>query len=125
LANGLAMIIYFYLFLLFASIAAAGVGLAILRRAGVKLPAWLATAHGLSGLLGLAVFFGANLSLASSIAPELWWSLIAFTLGLVGGLLFFRVLFRRQAIPLWAILGHASMAAIGLYLLYFPAMSTL
>lgn len=109
-------------FLLFAAIAAGGLGMAALIAFKLRFPAFLGAAHGLGGLAALALLFAANLM--NPDAPErAWWALGVLTAGLVGGLIFFRVLFRDHA-PLWLVAGHGSVALFGLWLLYpvvFPA----
>lgn len=114
------MTVYFYLFLVFASFSAAGLAITICRLSGFRLPGWVGAFHGMAGLFAVGAFFIINLNFAHQVGAAVWWSLGAFAGGVIGGLIFFRVLFPKAA-PLWAILGHASMAALGLYLLYVPA----
>lgn len=118
------MTVYLYIFIYFLCIALAGTGLALLRRAGVSLPGWVGMAHGLGGLFGVGGFFIVNLQQSDvvELPSAVWWSLAAFSGGLIGGLIFFRVLFRGKA-PVWTFLGHGLMAVIGLYLLYPHAVA--
>ena len=103
-------------FLLFAAIAAGGLLMAGMIIGKFRIPAFLGPAHGLGGLAALAVLFAANLQ--GEATPErAWWALGVFAAGLVGGLLFFRVLFKNAA-PLFLVAGHGSVAVLGLYLLY-------
>lgn len=104
-------------FLFFAAIAAGGLLMAGLILAKVKVPALLPPAHGLGGLAAVALLFYANLQLGDAAPDRAWWALAVFAAGLVGGLLFFRVLFKQSA-PLFLIAGHGSVAALGLFLLY-------
>ncbi len=111
------MLIYTIIFWYFSALAAGGLTLAGVRSLGVSLPSWVGAAHGLGGLLGVGGLFIANLLHADSIEMRMWWALVVVLAGLLGGLLLFRVLFPRAA-PLWLMLGHGSVAAVGLYLLY-------
>lgn len=111
---------YLYVFLYFASISLAGVLIACMRTLKLKLPVWIGPVHGMAGLFGLAAFFLINLKFAPQAGNLVWWSLGVFSLGLIGGLIFFRVLFTRGA-PIWIYAGHGSVAVLGLYLLYVPA----
>lgn len=103
-------------FLFLAAIAAGGLTIAALIVAKVKLPAFFGPAHGLGGLAAVGLLFAANL-LGDATPDRAWWALVVFTGGLVGGLLFFRVLFKNAA-PLYLIAGHGSVAVLGLWLLY-------
>lgn len=103
-------------FLLFAAIAGGGLLMAGMIIGKFRIPAFLGPAHGLGGLAATALLFAANLQ--GEATPErAWWALGVFAAGLVGGLLFFRVLFKNAA-PLFLVAGHGSLAGIGLYLLY-------
>ena len=104
-------------FLLFAAIAAGGLLMAALVMAKVKIPSFIPPAHGLGGLAALAFLFWVNLQGGDATADRAWWALAVFAGGFVGGLLFFRVLFKQSA-PLVLIAGHGSVAALGLWLLY-------
>lgn len=103
-------------FVLLAAIASGGLlmlGMILVKR---PIPAFLGPAHGLGGLVGLAVLFAANLQ--NDAAPErAWWALGVFLAGFIGGLLFFRVLFKNRT-PLLLVAGHGSLAVLGLWLLY-------
>lgn len=107
-------------FLFFAAIAAGGVLMAAMILFKAKIPSFFPTAHGIGGLAALALLFFANLRLGDETPDTAWWALGAFTAGLIGGLLFFRVLFKQSA-PVWLIAGHGSVAGVGLYLLYGAA----
>ena len=104
-------------FLFFAAIAAGGLLMAGLILAKVKVPSIIPPAHGLGGLAALAFLFWVNLQGGDATPDRAWWALVVFAGGFVGGLLFFRVLFKKSA-PLYLIAGHGSVAAVGLYLLY-------
>ena len=82
-----------------------------------RVPSFFAPAHGIGALAAIALLFIANLRLGDATPANAWWALGVLTAGLIGGLLFFRVLFKQSA-PLWLIAGHGSVAAVGLYLLY-------
>lgn len=107
-------------FLLFAAIAAGGVLMALLILAKIKIPSFIPPAHGLGGLAALAFLFWVNLQGGDATPERAWWALVVFTGGFVGGLLFFRVLFKQSA-PLFLVAGHGSVAALGLWLLYGAA----
>jgi len=104
-------------FLFFAAIAAGGLLMAAMILAKLRIPSFIPVGHGLGGLAALGYLFWVNLQGGDATPDLAWWSLIVFTGGFVGGLLFFRVLFKQSA-PLFVIAGHASVAALGLYLLY-------
>lgn len=103
-------------FLFFAAIASGGLLMAGMIVGKMKIPSFVGPAHGLGGLAAVALLFAANL-LGEGTPDRAWWALVVFTAGLVGGLLFFRVLFRNAA-PLYLVAGHGSAAALGLWLLY-------
>ena len=107
-------------FLFFAAIAAGGVLMALMILFKAKVPSFFPPAHGIGGLAALALLFFANLRLGEATPTNAWWALGVLTAGLIGGLLFFRVLFNQSA-PLWLIAGHGSVAGVGLYLLYGAA----
>lgn len=98
----------------------AGILIAFMRLIKIRLPAWIGTIHGMAGLFGLAGFFVVNLKFGVQAGSLVWWSLGIFSLGLIGGLIFFRVLFTKGA-PIWIYAGHGGVAVLGLYLLYVPA----
>lgn len=104
-------------FLFFAAIAAGGLLMAAMIVFKARIPSYFGPAHGIGGLAALALLFFANLQLGDATPPNAWWALGVFAAGLIGGLLFFRVLFKQTA-PLWLVAGHGSVAALGLYLLY-------
>lgn len=103
-------------FLFFCAIAAGGLLMAGMILGKMKIPAFLGPAHGLGGLAAVAVLFTANLQ-GVATPDRAWWALAVFTAGLVGGLLFFRVLFKNAA-PILLVAGHGSLAVLGLWLLY-------
>lgn len=109
-------------FLFFAAIAAGGLLMAGIIVAKRKVPSFLPPLHGLGGLGAVAVLFAANL-MGEATPDRAWWALVVFTAGLVGGLLFFRVLFKNAA-PLLLVAGHGSLAVLGLWLLYPVAFAT-
>lgn len=106
-------------FLMFSAIAAGGLGMAVMIALGLRVPAFMGTAHGLGALASMAVLFVACLRGEASTPELAWWALVVFLGGLVGGLLLFRVLFVRKT-PLALVAVHGSVAALGLYLLYGP-----
>jgi len=103
-------------FVMFAGAASGGLLMVAMIAAGKKIPALIHTGHGLFALAALAVLFAANLQ-GPETPERAWWALGVFASGLVGGLLFFRVLFPGKPTLLLASM-HGSLAAIGLYLLY-------
>jgi len=104
-------------FLFFAAIAAGGLLMAGMILAKIKIPSFIPIGHGLGGLAALGFLFWVNLQGGDATPDLAWWALVVFAGGFVGGLLFFRVLFKQSA-PLFVIAGHGSVAALGLYLLY-------
>jgi hypothetical protein len=107
-------------FWLFAAIACGGLLLASLLALRVRFPRFMGTAHGIGGLLALAVLFAANLRGEEATPAQAWWALVVLLGGFVGGMALFRIIFRDKAtLPLVAV--HASVAAAGLYLLYHAA----
>lgn len=103
-------------FLFFAAIAAGGLLMVGMIFAKIQIPSFLGPVHGLGGLAAVAFLLYACLQ--GDATPErAWWALGVFTAGLMGGLLFFRVLFPKSA-PLLLIGGHGSVAALGLFLLF-------
>ncbi|QQD19138.1 hypothetical protein I6N98_04595 [Spongiibacter nanhainus] len=111
---------YVILFWVFASLAAGGLLIGLCYTTRVSLPSWLGAAHGMAGLFAVGAFFIVNLLHAPQAGVLAWWSLGAFAAGVVGGLLLFRVLFPGKA-PIWSMMMHGSVAAVGLYLLYAVA----
>lgn len=107
-------------FAVFAAIASGGLGLAAMVATKVRFPGFMGVAHGLGGLAALAVLFAVNLRGGDATPDLAWWALAAFLGGLVGGLLFFRVIFPSRA-PLGLVAMHGSLGALGLYLLYRAA----
>lgn len=103
-------------FILLCAGAAGGSLMVLLIALRVRFPSLLGTGHGLTGLLGLTLLYAAHLF---GDAPEgVWWGVIVITFALLGGLLFFRTLFRNSKIPLWLALGHGGLGIFGLYLIY-------
>ncbi|MHA7835635.1 MAG: hypothetical protein ACX94A_14275, partial [Algiphilus sp.] len=92
-----------------------GALLALLIAFGVGVPRLLRLMHGLAAAGTLAL-----LAVANSVqeAPSLaWWALGVWTAGLLGGLLFFRLLFPGQP-PRVLMFAHGVVGLIGLALLY-------
>ena len=108
------------LFWVFAAIAAGGLGIALLTMVGVNLPALVRTGHGLAALFALAGLFVINLLGEGSTPANAWWALGVLTAGLIGGLLFFKVLVRGKP-PAGLMFGHGSVGALGVFLLYTAA----
>ncbi|MES2682033.1 MAG: hypothetical protein V4650_00800 [Pseudomonadota bacterium] len=107
-------------FLLFAAVAAGGLLMALMLAMKARIPALIATGHGLAGLASVALLFVANLRGGETTPALAWWALGVFTGGLIGGLLLFRVLFKdRATLGLAAV--HGSVGGLGLYLLYQAA----
>lgn len=104
-------------FLLFCAIAAGGLLMAGMIAARKSPPSLLGPVHGLGAAAALAVLLAANLQGGETTPDRAWWAFGVFVAGLLGGLMFFRILFRNNA-PLVLIGGHASLALIGLWLLY-------
>lgn len=106
-------------FILFAAIAAGGLTMAGMIVAKMSIPSFMGAGHGLGGLAALGVLFAANLKGGDATPALAWWALVVFLGGLIGGLLFFRVLFKNA--PLGLVAAHGSVGAVGLFLLYGPA----
>ncbi|WP_152551457.1 hypothetical protein [Polycyclovorans algicola] len=104
----------------FLAVAAGGslmVGMIATKR---PIPRAISMGHGLFALVAVGALFTVNLW-GEAQTPELaWWAFGVLTAGLIGGLLFFRVLFKDKA-PLWLALGHGSVGVVGLVLLYNAA----
>lgn len=103
-------------FVLFAAAAAGGLLMVGMIIAKIQIPSFLGPVHGLTALGALATLLVANLQ-GEATLERAWWALGVFAAGLIGGVLFFRVLFPRSA-PLFLIAGHGSLAALGLFLLF-------
>lgn len=103
-------------FLMLVAGAGGGILLSLLVAAGKRIPGWLGKAHGLTGLAGLVVLFGANLRAGDAASGSSWWALGVLTIALIGGLILFRVLFTHK-IPFPLVALHAALAAGGLWLL--------
>lgn len=109
------MFVYQVFFWIFATIGLGGLCLGLARISGRPLGHRVASLHGIAGLFAIGALFLANLNLAQGALA--WWVLMVFTGALVGGLVFFRVLF-QQGVPKYAMLAHGSVAALALCLLY-------
>lgn len=108
------------LFWVFAAIAAGGLGIATLSLAGMQLPAVVRSGHGMAALFTVAALFVVNLLGEAATPVNAWWALGVLLAGLIGGLLFFKVLVRGKP-PAWLMFGHGSVGALGVYLLYTAA----
>ena len=107
-------------FTVFLAVAAGGLLLAILVARNARIPAVLSTGHGLAGLLAICGLFAVNLHMGDVTTSRSWWALGVLLSGFIGGLLFFRVIFKdRATLPL--VFAHGGVAAIGLYLLFSVA----
>ncbi|AXQ31089.1 hypothetical protein D0B54_21470 [Solimonas sp. K1W22B-7] len=105
----------------FVAVASGGLLLASLIALKKRIPAFLATAHGLGGLAALALLFTAALRGQEATPALTWWALVVLLSGFVGGMLLFRVVFRHRAtLPLAAL--HGGIGAVGIYLLYRVAI---
>ena len=105
---------------LFAAVAAGGLLMTALIATKARIPSLLSDGHGLAGLAALIGLFSVNLYGRGATSATAWWSLGVFLGGFVGGLLLFRVVFKgRATLPLVAV--HASVGAVGLYLLFRAA----
>ena len=114
------MLVWDYLFWLAAAVGLGGAGLGLSRMLPLKLPRFMRTVHGMAALFLTGAVFIANLVHENATPTVAWWALAVFAAGLVGGLLFFRVLGRGRP-PLWLILGHGSLGLSGVYLLYLAS----
>ena len=109
-------------FVFFAAVAAGGVLMAAMIAAKRRIPAILGPGHGLGGCCALSLLVIALLR-SPSAGGRAWLACGVLAAGLIGGVLFFAVLFRKRA-PLPLVLEHGSLGAIGIFLLYriaFPA----
>ncbi|QHS11257.1 hypothetical protein [Sinimarinibacterium sp. NLF-5-8] len=107
-------------FWLFAAVAVGGVTLASASTLGLKLPKALGMVHGMAALASVALLLIVNFLGGQDTPETAWWALAVFTVGLIGGLLFFRVLFPQRT-PTLLIVGHGGLGVLGLYLLYCAA----
>lgn len=105
-----------YAFVLLAAGAAGGVTLALLAVFRVGFPRWFGAAHGLLNLIGLALLLASNLTDGGAVAAGRWWALGILAGALLGGILFFRVIFPNR-IRLRAAALHGALALVGLYVL--------
>lgn len=104
-------------FYAFAAIAAGGILMAGLIAVKAKIPGILPLGHGLGGLAALGLLFAANLRGEAATPDRAWWALVVFASGFVGGVIFFRILFKDRATLPLALL-HGSLGGLGLWLLY-------
>ncbi len=104
-------------FYIFMTIALGGIVMTGFILAEKKIPAFLGPLHGLGGLVGLGTLLLANLRGPSEAPERAWWALAIFATGFIGGVVFFRVLYRESA-PVVLVAGHAMLALIGLATLY-------
>lgn len=91
--------------------AAGGLMMVVLILSGKRIPGILGIGHGLGGLIGVALVW-ASLGFNAGV-----WSGGVLTAALVGGLVFFRFMFRKKP-PFFIVMGHGLIAAVGIYLLY-------
>jgi hypothetical protein len=112
-------------FSILAAGACGGVFFTTLLLLKIRYPAWFGIGHGLLGLLGVAVLTGSLLQAPPEMASatRAWWALGAFTAGLLGGVVLFRLLFPKRR-PLVLALLHGGFAVAGLVLLYPVAFAT-
>lgn len=103
-------------FFIFCAIAVGGAGLAAAALLKIRLPVALPVLHGLGGLIATGLLAYALAGLPPQ-TPYLWWPLIILGAGLLGGALFFRVLYPRKA-PYILIAGHGLVGLVGLFVLY-------
>ncbi|MCP4059562.1 MAG: hypothetical protein GY738_20115 [Pseudoalteromonas sp.] len=102
--------------------AAGGLFFGLLSVMKVRYPSWFGLGHGALGLAGLMTLgyalYGAppNVPLPRPVIYAFW--LLSFSF--FGGAVLFGMLF-RQSKPLWAIVGHGSLAIVGLIVLFFAA----
>lgn len=107
-------------FVLFCAIALGGLLIAILHLCRIPVPAVLPPLHGLGGLTAAGLLLYANLAAPAPLPPEAWWAFGVLAASLLGGGLFFGLMYRR-ARPFLLIAGHGSLGVIGLVLLYLAA----
>ncbi|MBV2133347.1 hypothetical protein KRX52_11125 [Pseudomonas sp. MAP12] len=102
--------------------AAGGLFFGLLSVMKVRYPSWFGLGHGGLGLAGLITLGYALYSAPPDVAlPQAAvWALGLLSVAFLGGALFFGMLF-RQAKPLWAIMGHGSLAMVGVIVLFFAA----
>jgi len=103
-------------FYFFALVAMGGLGIAALIGAGVRFPGFLPIGHGAAGFAALIVLLFAA-ARTPEAPPGAWWALAVFAAGFLGGVLLFRLMFRKNPPPL-LIAGHGLVAGVGLYLLW-------
>mgnify|MGYP000309556114 CR=1 FL=1 len=91
------MNLWMVMFWVFLAVAAGGTTMAVLIAAKRPIPKFMSMGHGLFALVAAAALFVINLTGEAQTPALAWWALGVFTAGLVGGLLFFRVLFKDKA----------------------------
>lgn len=103
-------------FLLFGLIAAFGLLLSLLIARRVRFSGLLPLAHGIAGFgaLGFLLFV---LTQTPSAPVHAWWAFGLLTIGFLGGIVLFRVLFPRSP-PLLLVAGHGLIGLVGLYFLW-------
>lgn len=102
-------------FWLMAAVALGGTTLALTVFLGINAPRGLRLVHGVGALLALAILGTANA--IGPTNPLAWWAFGVWSAGLIGGLLFFRVLFPGRP-PRLLVVGHGALGLTGLALLY-------
>lgn len=114
------MTVALIVFLMMSAVSFGGALLALLITFGMGAPRVLRMIHGLAAGAALVLLAVGNLvQETSSLA---WWALGVWTAGLLGGLLFFRVLFPGRP-PRLLMFAHGALGLTGLALLYPIAFS--
>ena len=109
------MTVALIVFVLMSAVSLGGALLALLITFGTGAPRLLRLIHGFAAAGALALLaVGNSVQETPSLA---WWALGVWTAGLLGGLLFFRVLFPGRA-PRMLIAAHGVLGLTGLALLY-------
>lgn len=107
-----------FAFFIFVAIAAVGAIMAVLAAFRVRVPAVMSNSHGLAAFIAIALLLLANLT--TDVGVLSWAALGVLTIGLIGGGLFFRVVFKDR-LPMKIVGLHAGIGALGLLILYLAA----